>query len=256
MNVLARWVLPPFVATIVAGVAAANGLVSPTIATACGIVSLVLLGAAVGVASAQPSLRAFGPCIDRARHAGRAALTFDDGPDPKTTLPLLETLAAHRATATFFVLADRVERHPALVRAMLDGGHEVALHGRGHHPWLTVWNPRRGARDLREAIAILEGVGVSPRYFRPPFGVVSPRVYAAARLVNLPIAWCSIRTRDGGAIDAETLRRRCAAVVATDIVLLHDGRALTLALIGDIIDEWAARGIAATTLALALESEG
>ncbi len=255
MNPITRWAGLPVAAGLSAGVGAAVGVVPLWGATLVGAFGLMALAAAVGVASAQPSLRAFGDCIDRGRHAGRAALTFDDGPDPVTTLPLLAVLAGRGATATFFVLADRVEAWPDLVRAMLAGGHEVALHGRAHHAWLTTWSPARGARDLRVAVGVLAAVGVAPRYFRPPFGVVSPRLYAAVALVGLPVAWCSVRTRDGSRIDAETLRARCRAVVGTDIVLLHEGRPLTLALIGDIIDEWGTRGIAATTLSQALEAD-
>ena len=61
-------------------------------------------------------------------------LTLDDGPDPDQTPQVLEVLAAHDATATFFVLLTRARRHPDLLRAMLAAGHEVALHGPDHRP--------------------------------------------------------------------------------------------------------------------------
>src|ERR1700723_351099 len=55
-------------------------------------------------------------------------LTFDDGPHPEGTPAILELLARHRATATFFVVGERVRRRPALLARILAEGHQVALH--------------------------------------------------------------------------------------------------------------------------------
>jgi peptidoglycan/xylan/chitin deacetylase (PgdA/CDA1 family) len=237
------------------GVAAGLGWLAPGAAAVAGALALGGVLGGVGVASARPDLELFGACVQRGRHPGRAALTLDDGPHPVSTGPLLAALAAAGARATFFVLADRVERHPALLRAMVDGGHEIGLHGLSHHPWLTVRDPAAGAAELRRAVAILRAAGAPPvRWYRPPFGATSPRVYAAAALAGLEVAWCSVRPRDGVPIRAETLRARLAKVVGTDIVLVHEGEGPTRTLLPDVLAEWAARGIRASTLSEALEA--
>src|SRR3984957_12327787 len=56
------------------------------------------------------------------------ALTFDDGPHPEGTPAILELLARHRATATFFVVGEQVRRRPALLAQIRAQGHQVALH--------------------------------------------------------------------------------------------------------------------------------
>jgi polysaccharide deacetylase family protein (PEP-CTERM system associated) len=48
------------------------------------------------------------------------------------TQAILEILDRHQTRATFFVLGWVAERHPALVRQIADGGHELASHGYGH----------------------------------------------------------------------------------------------------------------------------
>ncbi|MDP2305995.1 MAG: polysaccharide deacetylase family protein [Pseudomonadota bacterium] len=251
---LEAWVLGLGAAGMGAGLAAGVGILSPDIATAAGLVALGGLLGGVTVASARPELELFGPCVKRGRHPGRAAITIDDGPHPISTAPMLEALARAGAHATFFVLADRVQRHPELFRAMVDGGHEIGLHGLSHHPWLTVRRPVAGAAELAAAMRILAAHGSPPiRWYRPPFGATSPRVYAAAHAAGLSLAWCSVRTLDGVPIRAETLRARCRAVVGTDIVLLHEGPGPTSALLPEILDEWHARGIAASSLSEALE---
>ena len=231
-----------------------SDLVATGMATGGALAALAVLAGSVTVASARPQLQVFGPCVLRGRHPGRAALTIDDGPHPASTPAILAALAERGLHATFFVLADRVRAHPDLFRAMLDGGHEVGLHGLTHDARLTFLPPEAGAQNLRAAIAVLREHGSPPiRWFRPPFGVTSPRLHAAVQLAGLELAWCSVRTMDGVAIAPDTLRARCRAVVGTDIVLVHDGPGPTGALIGEIADEWDGRGIQASTLTATLE---
>ena len=45
---------------------------------------------------------------------------------------ILELLDRHDTLATFFTLGWIAERYPALVRAIVDAGHELASHGHGH----------------------------------------------------------------------------------------------------------------------------
>src|SRR5512138_1512141 len=68
----------------------------------------------------------------------RVALTFDDGPDPATTPKVLQALRQYGFRATFFVIARKAEQQPELIDAILDDGHELALHGYAHDR-LTAW---------------------------------------------------------------------------------------------------------------------
>ena len=58
------------------------------------------------------------------------ALTFDDGPDPGFTPPILDLLKAHGATASFFLIGDRIDQHPAVVERIVAEGHTL-----GNHSW-------------------------------------------------------------------------------------------------------------------------
>ncbi|MSP54658.1 MAG: polysaccharide deacetylase family protein [Myxococcales bacterium] len=241
-------------AGISAGGAAAMGLISASLATALGGVALAGVVGAVALGSARPDLCWFGEAVCRAKHPGRLALTIDDGPDPVSTPPILEALAKANAHATFFLLGDRAERHAALARALADAGHEVALHGPAHDARFTVLPPARGAVQLLAAADRLSQLTGAPvRWFRPPFGAVSPRVYASASAAGLPIAWCSVRTGDGGFASPRSILARCAKAVGTDIVLLHDGPGYARSLLPEILEDWDRRGITASTLTSAME---
>jgi peptidoglycan/xylan/chitin deacetylase (PgdA/CDA1 family) len=117
-------------------------------------------------------------------------LTFDDGPDPVGTPAVLEALAAHGATATFFVLLTRVRRHPELLERVRAAGHEIGLHGVDHQR-LTRF--RHDEVRVRTAAAReeLEGlVGGPVRWFRPPYGAQSPSTWLAVRRTGLvPVLW-------------------------------------------------------------------
>ena len=148
---------------------------------------------------------------------------FDDGPNPLSTPPLLDALAKAGAKATFFLLVDRAEKHPQLTRDIA-ADPEVGLHGLGHHPWLSIWSPKRGAAELKEARERLGALtGKSPTWYRPPFGVTSPRLAQAVEQVGLKTAWCSLRTLDGVLGTPNSLRTRCMTAGPGDIVLLHEG---------------------------------
>src|SRR4051794_19099704 len=56
------------------------------------------------------------------------ALTFDDGPNNEATASVMSILAEYDARATFFVVGKQVEKNPALVRRMMNKGHEVGNH--------------------------------------------------------------------------------------------------------------------------------
>ena len=204
-----------------------------------GLSGLAALGVGA-LASARPGLGLFGPVILNVP-AG-IALTIDDGPDPESTPRLLAILDAAGAHATFFFLADRVIRYPELVTAVIAGGHEVGLHGLTHSARLTWVAPSRGEAWLREGVRVLQAAGAPEvRSFRPPFGVVSPRLFASARAAGLAVVWVSVRTGDGVDISGERLRKRLASAVSGDIVLIHEGNGTTLAELPAALAGWTAK---------------
>ena len=109
------------------------------------------------------------------------ALSLDDGPDPALTPRVLDVLARYDVHASFFLIGSRARRHPALVRRILDEGHEVANH---------MWRDERAARlsdqafesSLLKTHEVLTGLGARCRLMRPGSGFVRPaKVRIASR---------------------------------------------------------------------------
>jgi peptidoglycan/xylan/chitin deacetylase (PgdA/CDA1 family) len=186
-----------------------------------------LAGAAV--VHALPALTARGPVrrltpgLAGTGRAGGVALTFDDGPDPDGTPAVLDALARLGWHATFFLLGSQVRSHPETARRVVDAGHEIAVHGTVHRNHLAR-TPLGIRRDLRFATReITAATGVDPRWFRPPYGVLSAGTLWAARDVGLaPVLW----TAWGKDWRAGPPDRIAADVMSTlrdrGTVLLHD----------------------------------
>ncbi|MCC6197558.1 MAG: DUF3473 domain-containing protein [Burkholderiales bacterium] len=87
---------------------------------------------------------------------------------------ILAMLAEHGAHATFFTLGWIAERHPALVRRVVDEGHEVASHGYEHRR-ANEQGYGEFLADIRLAKAILEDVtGVAVDGYRAPSFSIGP----------------------------------------------------------------------------------
>jgi polysaccharide deacetylase family protein (PEP-CTERM system associated) len=91
------------------------------------------------------------------------------------TRRLLDIFARADVRATFFVLGWVADREPALVRAIVAAGHELASHGYAHR---LIYEQEPGAfrEDIRRAKALLERIGgVAIRGYRAPSFSVTPR---------------------------------------------------------------------------------
>jgi peptidoglycan/xylan/chitin deacetylase (PgdA/CDA1 family) len=163
------------------------------------------------------------PGLERVAAADAAVLSFDDGPDPTFTPPLLDALDAAGARATFFVVGERVAGQEDLLREMVARGHEIGLHGMRHerHDGLAA---AAAKRELGEGLAAIEAAGVPrPRRYRPPYGHPSPALAAACGELDVELAYWTAWGQDWEPLPAE----RIAALVVRDlrpgtVVLLHD----------------------------------
>lgn len=168
----------------------------------------------------------FGPTLLHGPGLRRqVALTFDDGPDPATTPKVLEVLGRHGVRATFFVIGERAARHPEVIAAIAKAGHQIESHSH-RHSWWTAFTPRsRLAAELHAAqAAITKACGRSPCWLRPPIGILSPEIVAAAQQVGLRLCAWSCKARDGlaGTSVESALSRLRHGLHPGAILLLHD----------------------------------
>jgi len=152
------------------------------------------------------------------------ALTFDDGPNDPHTLNLLDLLAKHNVSATFFMIGRYVRQRPDIALEVKNRGHVVANHT-FTHPFLTFESTRSVRGELEQcSTALNDAVGAHSNLFRPPWGARRPAVLRTARQLGLqPVMW-SVTGFDWDAPSAEYIEKKVTARVrGGDVILLHDG---------------------------------
>ncbi|MBQ8381570.1 MAG: polysaccharide deacetylase family protein [Clostridia bacterium] len=153
----------------------------------------------------------------------RIALTFDDGPSTRYTGEILDILKEYGVKATFFTVGVNIEKAPDLLRRIVSEGHEIGNHTYSH-PHLQKMDAATLAEELARTDALIRRVaGVSPTLFRPPEGVVTTSVKAAAQGGGYRLVLWSIDTRDWALNPVsdilQTVKREASD---GDIILFHD----------------------------------
>jgi peptidoglycan/xylan/chitin deacetylase (PgdA/CDA1 family) len=141
----------------------------------------------------------------------------------------MESLAAHDAHATFFLIGKWAEREPGLVRELEAAGHAVGNHTYTHPrmPFVTSGTAIEELRRCREAV---EAAGVrfsevdGEMLMRPPYGSRRPGTLRTARAEGyVPVTW-SITCYDWRRTANERrIARRAGRATEGDVILLHDG---------------------------------
>ena len=132
---------------------------------------------------------------DACRHDRTIVLTYDDGPSPAVSAPLLDLLAEQGAPATFFVIGKQACERPDLIQRLQRAGHEIANHTQSHTnawkvtPWATI-------RDMRAGQNTLQDLGIRSQLFRPPYGKTTLASLAVRLLNRLRFAYWTIDTQD------------------------------------------------------------
>ena len=117
-----------------------------------------------------------------ANHAHACPRESWDGLESRVELAMgriLDLLRRREARATFFFLGWIAERHPDLVRRVIDGGHEVASHGYDHR-FLQELDPAALHEDLERTELALAAAGAPrPRGFRASTFTLTRRTWWA-----------------------------------------------------------------------------
>jgi peptidoglycan-N-acetylglucosamine deacetylase len=158
------------------------------------------------------------------RGSRKIALTYDDGPNDPHTLKLLEVLAKHDVSATFFMIGRYVQQRPDIVREVARAGHVIGNHT-FTHPLLIFKSAAQTRTQLLECrSALQDAIGEHSKLFRPPFGGRRPATLRVARSLGLETVMWNVTGYDWNAPPAAEIERKVARQMrGGDVILLHDG---------------------------------
>ncbi len=100
-------------------------------------------------------------------------LTFDDGPNPKSTEKILNLFSKLKIKALFFCVGKNVERYSEWTKNILNEGHIIGNHT-FNHKILTRLNKIDSLEEINSFNSLMiEKYDRKVKYFRPPFGIVN-----------------------------------------------------------------------------------
>jgi len=179
------------------------------------------------------------------------ALTFDDGPDPAYTLPILQILRERGLHATFFLIGRNALAYPDIVRQIAREGHLIANHTLTH-PQLQDLSEQQVRAELEGFTAVMTSIlgpdaRLSP-YFRPPRGKESTAITQAVDLLKLQTVLWNVCVENHATSAPQDVFARVTQLVEArngGILLAHDGeldRTLTVRSLPLLLDGLLAKG--------------
>lgn len=187
-------------------------------------------------------------------------LTFDDGPSAQTTPRILDALAAECVKAVFFLVGRNAEALPALVKREVTEGHTVAHHSFSH--------PAATLRNLSESAAqeeILRGFEADDkaaygtaesaprvRFFRFPGFADTPELVAWLSAQNIAVFGADFWASDWRDMTPEAELALILSRLDEErrgILLLHDTKQQTAAMLPALLQELKKRGYKIVALA-------
>lgn len=189
------------------------------------------LNAAMGCANGAPSPSARAIYFGRNFQTGgpppnEIALTFDDGPTPSTSPPILDFLERTHTPATFFVIGQEAHAWPYLVYREWRDGFAIGAHS-WNHPEMPLVPDSQMPHQFTDTLAAIHaaiGQDACIWLWRPPYGEYNARVVRFAQHYGLTTIMWNDDPRDWSRPGVQTIVATVLAEVRPGgIIIMHDG---------------------------------
>jgi peptidoglycan/xylan/chitin deacetylase (PgdA/CDA1 family) len=164
------------------------------------------------------------------------ALSFDDGP-AESTSQVLDILKENEAEAAFFCVGKKISGNEGLISRMVREGHIIGNHSFSHHTLFDFFSSGKMLTDMTQMNQLVKDItGLTPRFFRPPYGVTNPNLKKAVMLGGfISIGW-SVRSYDTVIRNQHRLLYKIlSAIKPGAILLLHDTSETTVAILPELL---------------------
>lgn len=151
------------------------------------------------------------------------ALTFDAAWGADKTQGILDTMKQYDAKGTFFLVGFWLDKFEDETKAIAEAGFDIGNHSRNHlnMPKLSESEIRAEIEYVNDRVNAL--TGITPKYFRAPFGDYSDRLMTAVEELNMVGVQWSIDSLDWKGLSAKEIYDRVVPKAKSgDIVLFHN----------------------------------
>ncbi len=172
------------------------------------------------------------------------AITIDDGPCPMLTPLILAVLAKEQTVANFFVVGEKAEQYPQLLRNIAQAGHLIGNHTY-HHRQLSELSDQEIAAELDACQTVVERLtGQVMNYLRPPGGNYTETALRCPLVRSHIITLWTHNASDWGNPPVSRIVQRCLTNIQPGaIILMHGGDINSVRALPLIIQGLRARGL-------------
>lgn len=175
---------------------------------------------------------------------GEISLTFDDFPQGEDSDKLLDILKKENIKATFFVIGERAEIYPEIIKRAYREGHQLAIHCY-HHSSFTELTEDEIKKEIKKTSEIIYNLtDTEPVFIRPPGGNLSPLIEEISHAEGLSVILWTINPYDyqhpGTQLLAESIMGELDK--EREIIILHDGVSETRTILAELISICKGRG--------------
>ena len=176
----------------------------------------------------------------------RIIITFDQGYENGYTAKILDTLKEKDVQAIFFLTGPYAQTEHDLVQRMIDEGHILGNHGMTHAslPTLSDENAKEEIMSLHNYV--MDNYGYEMQFFRCPCGEYSEHALEITKECGYnTLFWSSAYVdwnTDSQPDPTQGLKKLTDAAHGGEILLLHSVSATNAEILGDLIDNFRAKG--------------
>ncbi|NMH27701.1 polysaccharide deacetylase family protein [Flavobacterium silvaticum] len=166
----------------------------------------------------------------------KISLTFDDGPS-EFTPKVLDLLYEFNVKATFFCIGKNVDSHPEIANRIVSEGHLIGNHSYSHSKTFDFLGTDAVESELNQTDASIEkATSKKVRFFRPPYGITTPKIARALKRTKHDVIGWNIRSNDGISSDGKNILKRIETRLKPGgIILMHDTSAVSVSVLEQLL---------------------
>ncbi|MHA7057011.1 polysaccharide deacetylase family protein [Aquimarina sp. M1] len=166
----------------------------------------------------------------------KIAITFDDGPDVNT-LKILKILDEYNVKGTFFCIGKQVEKHPEILKKIIDANHVIGNHTFSHDTMIDLYSTDRFIEEIEDTDEIIRKISEkTPLLFRPPYGITNPKIARAVKKTGHAVIGWNKRSFDTTIPSEKVILKRVTKNLKSgDVILLHDTKSITVTVLEQLL---------------------
>lgn len=185
------------------------------------------------------------------------ALTFDAAWGADKTQGIIDIMQQYGAKGTFFLVGFWIDKYEEETKAIAEAGFDIGNHSRNHlnMPKLSDDEMRTEIEYVNDRVQAL--TGISPKYFRAPFGDYSDRLMTVVEEENMVGVQWSIDSLDWKGLDGKQIYDRVVPKAKSgDIVLFHNNSDHILDALPNILSALKEKGFRFVVLSELVATDG